>query len=178
MTATKKKTRRRSTSTTPNAIRLLTQDHRDVKNLFQEYQELMDHEAPESERLDLAREICAALRVHAQIEEEIFYPAAAEVLKEPALVDEAMVEHASAKDLIAQIETSLPGSGRFDAKVKVLGEYIDHHAKEEEGQMFPRLRKARLDLESIGNQLQERKTALTQDVDSDEDAAPAPSRKK
>ena len=108
------------------------------------------------------------LTVHAQIEEEIFYPAAQDAIKEPDLVDEATVEHASAKDLIAQIESSEPSDELFDAKVKVLGEYIDHHVKEEESEMFPQVRKAKLDLDALGAQLQERKGELTAELDPEE----------
>ena len=87
-------------------------------------------------------EICVTLTVHATIEEELFYPAAREAEVETDLLDEAEVEHASAKDLIAQIEGMGPDDELYDAKVTVLGEYIDHHVKEEEGEMFPKCRKA------------------------------------
>jgi len=143
-----------------NAVRLLTSDHREVKALFQQYQELVDHEAEDEEKQALAQQICAMLTVHAQIEEEIFYPAAKESIKEADLVNEATVEHASAKDLIAQIEGSDPTDEMYDSMVKVLGEYIDHHVKEEEGQLFPQARRAKLDLEELGRQLLERKTEL------------------
>jgi hemerythrin superfamily protein len=100
------------------------------------------------------------LTVHAQLEEEIFYPAAREALEEQDLLDEAEVEHASAKELIAQLESTKPGAELYDAKVTVLGEYIDHHVKEEEKQMFPKVRKARLDLEELAAQMKARKEAL------------------
>ena len=147
-----------------NAVRLLTADHREVKALFQQYQELVDHDAEDEEKQPLAEHICALLTVHAQIEEEIFYPAAKEAIKEPDLVAEAAVEHASAKDLISQIEDSDPSEELYDAKVKVLGEYIEHHVKEEEGQLFPQTRRAKLDLEGVGKQLMQRKQALMQQV--------------
>ena len=147
-------------SATPDAIKLLTTDHREVKALFQQYQELVDDDAEDDERHPIAQQICLLLTVHAQIEEEIFYPAAKEAIDESDLVDEAAVEHASAKDLIAQLEESDPSDELFDAKVKVLGEYIDHHVKEEEKQMFPQARKAGLDLKAMGEQLAERKRQL------------------
>ncbi|HEY9066418.1 MAG TPA: hemerythrin domain-containing protein [Burkholderiaceae bacterium] len=147
-----------------NAVRLLTTDHREVKALFQQYQELVDHDADDEEKQPLAEHICALLTVHAQVEEEIFYPAAKEAIKEPDLVAEAAVEHASAKDLIAQIEDSDPSEELYDAKVKVLGEYIEHHVKEEEGQLFPQVRRAKLDLEGVGKQLMQRKQALMQQM--------------
>jgi hemerythrin superfamily protein len=148
----------------PDAIKLLTADHREVKALFQQYQELVDHEAEDDEKQPIAEQICMLLTVHAQIEEEIFYPAAQESIKEADLVDEATVEHASAKDLIAQIQASSPADDLYDAKVKVLGEYIDHHVKEEESEMFPQARKAKLDLQQLGEQLAERKQALMQEM--------------
>jgi hemerythrin superfamily protein len=156
-----------STPRLPDAIKLLTADHREVKALFQQYQELVDHEAEDEEKQPLAEQICLLLTVHAQIEEEIFYPAAHESIKESDLVDEATVEHASAKDLIAQIQASDPSDELYDAKVKVLGEYIEHHVKEEEGEMFPQARKAKLDLQQLGEQLAERKNALMQEMGMD-----------
>jgi hemerythrin superfamily protein len=152
----------------PDAIKLLTTDHREVKALFQQYQALVDHEEEDSQKQSLAQQICLMLTVHAQIEEEIFYPAAQGSIKEPDLVDEATVEHASAKDLIAQIESSDPSDELFDAKVKVLGEYIDHHVKEEESEMFPQARKAKLDLKALGAQLEERKGELMAEMDPEE----------
>ncbi len=140
-----------------DAIALLKADHREVKALFSKYEKT---EADE-EKQALAQQICAALTVHAQIEEEIFYPAAYEALDDDDLLDEAEVEHASAKDLIAQIEASTPAEPLFDAKVKVLGEYIDHHVKEEEGEMFPECRSSDMDLKALGEQLRSRKAELT-----------------
>jgi hemerythrin superfamily protein len=143
-----------------NAIALLKADHREVKKLFEQYEELADRDAGDEEKRALAEQICNMLTVHAQIEEEIFYPAARESIEETDLVDEATVEHASAKDLIAQIQDMDPSEELYDAKVTVLGEYIDHHVKEEERQMFPQARKADLDLEEMGMQLQQRKQEL------------------
>ncbi|MDB6002695.1 MAG: hemerythrin [Rhizobacter sp.] len=163
-----------STSATPDAIKLLTADHREVKTLFQQYQGLVDHEAEDDEKQALAQQICQMLTVHAQIEEELFYPAAQESIKEAELVDEANVEHASAKDLIAQLESSDPSDKLFDAKVKVLGEYIDHHVKEEEGEMFPQARRAKMDLQALGEQLAQRKQALMEEMGiGEEDTAEA-----
>ena len=144
----------------PNAVRLLTADHREVKALFQQYQEFVDHDAEDDEKQTLAEQICAMLTVHAQIEEEVFYPAAREALKEPDLIDEATVEHASVKELIAQLQDGDPSDELYDARVKVLGEYVDHHVKEEEGELFAQARRAKLDMEALGQKLMERKTAL------------------
>lgn len=170
--ATRPATKKRGRAGSPlDAIKLLTQDHREVKALFQEYQSLVDHEAQDDEKQPVAAQICALLTVHATIEEEIFYPAAQEAIKEPDLVDEAQVEHASAKELIAQIEGSSPADELYDAKVKVLGEYIDHHVKEEEGDLFPQARRARIDLEALGAELAERKAEMMTELGlADEEA--------
>ncbi len=156
-------------SAAPDAVKLLTADHREVKALFQQYQELVDHEAEDDEKQPIAQQICMLLTVHAQIEEDIFYPAAKDSIKDPDLIDEATVEHASAKDLIAQIQGSDPSDELYDAKVKVLGEYIDHHVKEEESELFPEARKARLDLKALGQELMQRKQELMGEMGMDED---------
>lgn len=139
-----------------DAIALLKADHREVKKMFADYEKLEE----DADKQALATQICDALTVHARIEEEIFYPAAYEALDEDDLIDEAEVEHASAKDLIAQIQASSPAEPLFDAKVKVLGEYIDHHVKEEEGEMFPECRSSDMDLKALGEQMRARKAEL------------------
>ena len=140
-----------------DAIALLKADHREVKAMFTQYDKTED----DAEKADLARKICSALTVHAQIEEEIFYPAAYEAIEDDDLLDEAEVEHASAKDLIAQIEAGSPSEPLFDAKVKVLGEYINHHVDEEEGELFPECRQSKMDLKALGDQMKVRKLELT-----------------
>jgi hemerythrin superfamily protein len=143
-----------------DAIALLKQDHADVRKLFAEYDELATDQAEGEEREALAEQICAMLTAHATIEEEIFYPAARDAGVEGDLLDEAEVEHASAKDLIAQIRSMSPDDDLYDAKVKVLGEYIAHHVDEEEGEIFPRCREAKMDLAGLGESLAERKSEL------------------
>ena len=98
--------------------------------------------------------------MHATIEEEIFYPAARAVAAAPTLLDEALVEHASAKALIAQIRDMQADDALYDAKVRVLGEYIDHHVREEENELFPRCRSAGVDLPALGRRLRARKDEL------------------
>jgi hemerythrin superfamily protein len=153
---------RKNASVTEDAIKLLMADHKEVKALFGRYDKLVESEADDDEKQQTAREICVKLTAHATAEEEIFYPAAREVLgKDADLVDEADVEHGSAKDLIAQLEASSPrDDDHYDAKVKVLGEYIDHHVKEEEGEIFPKIKKTDLDLESLGEEIATRKEEL------------------
>ena len=146
-----------------DACDLLDADHRAVKRMFKDYEELTGSRArgAAQKKMDLARQICHELSVHAQVEEEIFYPALRAALKDTDMLAEAEVEHQSAKDLIAQIEAAGEADDKFDAKVKVLGEYIDHHVKEERGEIFPKARSARkLDLVSMRDQLMERKEEL------------------
>ena len=143
-----------------DAIALLTEDHKEVKKLFKEFEKLKEDEGSDAEKEEIAEKICEALKAHATVEEEIFYPAVREATGEDDLMDEAEVEHASAKDLIAQIEASGPGDELWEAKVTVLGEYIDHHVKEEQDEMFPKARKARIDLMKLGAEIAERKLAL------------------
>lgn len=146
-----------------DACDLLDADHKAVKKMFKEYEELAGSRArgAAQKRMELAHQICQELTVHARIEEEIFYPALRQVIKDTDLLAEAEVEHQSAKDLIAQIEGMAEADEMFDAKVKVLGEYIDHHVKEERGEIFPKARSARkLDLVAMRDELEARKEEL------------------
>lgn len=143
-----------------DAISLLTEDHQKVKKMFQQFDKLKDDEEDEKEAL--ARKICAALTAHAAVEEEIFYPAVRAAIDDEDLMDEAEVEHESAKELIAQIEAASAGDDHYDAKVKVLGEQIDHHVKEEREEMFPKARKAKIDLQALGERIEKRKQELEQ----------------
>jgi len=151
-------TRKASTgrSRAQDAISLLKADHKEVKTWFQQFDKTED----DAKKQEFATKICKALTVHAQIEEEIFYPAAYEAIEDDDLLDEAEVEHASAKQLIAQIEASAAGEPLFDARVTVLGEYIDHHVEEEEKELFPECRASDMDLKAIGEQLAKRKAEL------------------
>jgi iron-sulfur cluster repair protein YtfE (RIC family) len=144
-----------------DAIALLIDDHEHVKSLFEQYEDLGERALVTKKKL--ATQICTELTIHATVEEEIFYPAvrAAGGKEQDELVDEATVEHASAKDLIAQIMEMDAGEDLFDAKVKVLSELIEHHVKEEEEEMFPKARKDGLDLAALGQQMAERKAELT-----------------
>lgn len=144
------------------AISQLMADHARVKKMFKQYDRLAEGDAGEREKQQLATMICAELTAHATAEEEIFYPAARQAIDKTELIDEADVEHASAKDLIAQIEGSSPSDDHYDAKVKVLGEYINHHVQEEEGEMFPKVRRAKLDTVGLGEQIAQRKAQIMQ----------------
>ncbi|HSC19376.1 MAG TPA: hemerythrin domain-containing protein [Rhizomicrobium sp.] len=140
-----------------DAIALLKADHKEVKTMVGQF----NSSRSDSKKAELAQQICAALEVHAEIEEEIFYPVARQALNKNAdLIDEAQVEHTSVKELIAKIKGGSPGDSLWEAEVKVLGEYVNHHVKEEEGEIFPKVRKTRLDLRALGAQLAERKMQL------------------
>lgn len=143
-----------------DAVDLLTDDHFNVATLFKQYEKLAKKSAPAGQRQPLAHRICDMLTAHTTIEEEIFYPAAREAGVDADLVDEADIEHASAKDLIAQIESGNPDDDHYDAKVKVLGEYVTHHVVEEHTEMFTKCRRSGMDLVALRAQLEERKMAL------------------
>ena len=157
---------KRSTRSQADATTLLAKDHKDVRALFKRYEKLSKAQADGSERQALAEQICRMLTVHAQIEEEIFYPAVREAEVDEDLLDEAEVEHASAKDLIGQIQSMQPDDDLYDAKVTVLGEYINHHVEEEEGEMFRKARRAKVDMVNLGEQLMQRKEQLMGEADA------------
>jgi hemerythrin superfamily protein len=140
-----------------DALKMLEQDHREVETFFEQYEKLEE----DSEKLKLAAKICVALTVHTRLEEELIYPLGRKEIEETDLIDEAEVEHASAKQLIAEIARMSPGDDLFDAKVKVLGEYVKHHVKEEEDELFPTLkREADVDFDDVGKKMAARKTAM------------------
>jgi len=142
-----------------DAITLLKQDHANVKAMFKEYDELGDRAFASKKKL--ADKLCLELTKHATAEEEIFYPAMRGASKENEdLVDEATVEHGSAKALISQLSQMDPHDELYDARVKVLGEYVNHHVKEEEGELFPKAKKAGLDLAALGRQIAARKDEI------------------
>ena len=164
-------TAKKSTRSTQaqDAIAMLTADHKRVKTLFSEFDKLKE-EGSDEEKSAIVEQICNELKIHAEIEEEIFYPAVREAIDDSDLMDEAIVEHAGAKELIAQLEEASPEDDLYDAKVTVLGEQIDHHVKEEEGDMFPKARKAKVDSEALGERMLKRRMALMQEMGmSDED---------
>jgi hemerythrin superfamily protein len=146
----------KSKAQSTDALALLKADHDLVEDLFGKFEKARTDEQKDA----LADQICMELTIHAQIEEEIFYPAVREAIDDEDLIDEAEVEHATAKDLIAQIEDSQAGDDKFEAKVTVLGEYIRHHVKEEESEMFPKVKKTDLDLKELGSEMAARKAEL------------------
>jgi hemerythrin-like domain-containing protein len=144
-----------------DAIELLKADHQKVEKMFKQFEKLDGAE----EKTQLVEQCCNELKIHTTIEEEIFYPAARDVLKEADLVNEAEVEHASAKSLIEQLEGYDGNDEMADAKFSVLAEYVKHHVKEEQDEMFPQIKKAKgLDLEQLGEELMQRKQELMQEM--------------
>jgi hemerythrin superfamily protein len=142
-----------------DAIAMLTADHKKVKKLFADFDKLKDAGSDE-DKASIVDQICNELKIHTELEEEIFYPAVRKAIDDGDLMDEALVEHAGAKDLIAQLEDASPEDDLYDAKVTVLGEQIDHHVKEEEGDMFPKAKKAKVDTEALGATMLKRKITL------------------
>lgn len=154
----------------PSVIELLKADHRKVEKLFAA---LSDAEG--DEKVALAREICIELSVHAEAEEKAFYPPAREALDEEGddLVREAIVEHRSLKQLIAEIDGSSPKQDLFDANLKVLKEYVEHHVKEEEKELFPKLEKKKdFDQVAVGEKVAAAKARLMKKVEDQ----PSPGR--
>jgi len=155
------KSRSQKKRTPQDAVQLLTADHAEVSALFRKYDKIADAHAPASDRQAHAEQICTLLTVHATIEEEIFYPAArlhGEDVRD--LVDEAAVEHQTLKDIIARLRAAPSSDPLYDAGVKVLSEYVKHHVKEEENELFPKVRKSNADLVSLGERLAARKAEL------------------
>jgi hemerythrin superfamily protein len=150
--------RSRSSRAATDAISLLKADHREVEGLFQQFAKARS----DDRKLELAGKICAALKTHTVIEEEIFYPAFLEATEETDIHHEAAVEHNGAKKLIAEIEGSGPQDEYYDAKVTVLSEMIKHHVNEEEKRdgMFAKARQSEMDLQALGEQLASRKAEL------------------
>jgi hemerythrin-like domain-containing protein len=138
-----------------SAIALLTEDHDYVKKAFRAFEKMDEEDQPA-----LVKQVLQALKVHTRIEEEIFYPAVRKAIKDEDLMNEAEVEHDSAKVLIRQLERMKPGDPKFAATFTVLGEYVNHHVKEEESEMFPKARRARVNLKGLGAKLMGQKIKL------------------
>ena len=160
--AAKSRSGSKTQSKQQDAIKLLMNDHDEVEALFKQFQKAKNNS---DQKAEIVEQICKALTVHAEIEEEIFYPAARDALGEKGedTMDEAEVEHGSIKGLVEQLQDASPDDEMYDAKVKVLCEYVTHHVKEEEGTMFPKVKKSDLDLDELGTELMDRKTELMGD---------------
>lgn len=148
-----------------DALHILAEDHKKVIDLFDEFERMKEDEETDDEAKQMLVETaCAELTIHAQVEEEIFYPAARDAIDDMDLLDEAEVEHASAKQLISELAAMQPDDDLYDAKFTVLGEYVKHHIEEEEKQLFPKIKKADLDLEELGQEISERKLELREEL--------------
>jgi hemerythrin HHE cation binding domain-containing protein len=165
----RKQEHRSNANSRTSALSLLKQNHREVKAYFDEYETLSAGEEKEA----LAVKICLALQMHTRIEKEIFYPAGRDAIDNPELIDEAIVEHTVAKQLIAEIESMEVGDQLLDAKVKVLGEQIRHHIAQEENELFATLQNRKLDLDALGGEMATLKQELVAEVIQGGDAAGA-----
>jgi hemerythrin superfamily protein len=139
-----------------DAIKMLRADHKLVNELFEEYEKARSVK----KKKELVAQICSELTIHALLEEEIFYPAVKRALKDKELVPEATVEHGTLKQLIAEVEGKEPDGEMFDARIKVMGEYVKHHVKEEKNEMFPKAKSTKLDMVELGALMMERKEQL------------------
>ncbi len=171
-----------------DALDILADDHKKVIKMFDKFKKLNAHgEADEEELQALVENACAELTIHNQAEEELFYPILRDALDDASLIDEAQVEHASARQLISELAAMQPSDELYDAKFTVLGEYVKHHIREEESEIFPKAKKARLDLEAMGDDIQQRKQQLREELgmayqdedeeERDEEQAPSSERR-
>ena len=160
----------------PVAIELLEADHRKVEALFEQYES--EKEGDEDTKREIAKKICGELTAHAQLEEELFYPWLRENLDEEdmEMLEEAYVEHAGAKDLIAQLEAANEIDATYDAKVKVLSEYIKHHVKEEEQEIFPEVASEEEELDELGQEMFARKVELLDEMGLEGGDTPPPKK--
>ena len=148
------------------AVEILKEQHDKVKKAFKEFEKL-DREDTE-EQQQLVQTVCEDLKLHTTLEEELFYPAAREAIDDEDIMNEAQVEHETAKMLIEQLENMGPDDPNFHATFTVLGEYVMHHVKEEEGEMFPEVKKSDLDLEELGARMHARMQELVGEIDAEE----------
>lgn len=158
----------RSTSTSKpsklasmDAMEILKGDHKKVQKMFKDFEKLCSNDkSTKREKVELAKMICQELKTHTTIEEEIFYPAVRKAIHASNIMNEAVVEHGCAKTLISQIEGCEPSDEHYDAMVIVLGEYVNHHIAEEEKEMFPKVKKSKLDTAALGDEMMKRKQEM------------------
>lgn len=176
-----------SKSSSQDALHLLSDDHKKVIEMFEEFEQMKEEGDTDDEAKQMLVELaCTELTIHAQVEEELFYPAARDAIDDMDLLDEAEVEHASARQLISELAAMQPDDDLYDAKFTVLGEYVKHHIQEEEKQLFPKIKKSELDLAELGEEIRERKLQLREELgvqpededDYDDADSPKPSHRK
>ena len=151
-----KKSSKPAASKPQDAVAMLKADHKKVSGLFDQFEK----SRAAATKKKLVAQICLELTVHTTLEEEIFYPAVKAAMKDHELVPEANVEHASVKDLIAQVKDVEPDGEMYDARVRVMGEFVKHHVKEEQNEMFPKAKKTKLDMIALGAQMAARKAEM------------------
>jgi hemerythrin superfamily protein len=144
-TSTKAPAKKSTSAKAQKATALLRADHKAVSSVVDQFETTRST----TKKKSLVAQICAELTVHAQVEEEIFYPAVKAALKDKELVPEATVEHATLKDLVAQVEGVEPAGEMFDAKIQVMSEYVKHHVQKEQNDMFPKAKATRLDMMAL-----------------------------
>jgi hypothetical protein len=148
------------------AVEILKEQHDKVKKAFKEFEKL-EREDTEAQQ-QLVQTACEDLKLHTTLEEELFYPAVREAIDDEDIMNEAQVEHETAKLLIEQLENMGPDDPNFHATFTVLGEYVMHHVKEEEGEMFPQAKKSDLDLEELGGRMRNRMQELMGELEEKE----------
>jgi hemerythrin superfamily protein len=146
-----------------DALHLLAEDHKKVVDMFEEFEQIKDDPDVDAKQL-LVESACAELTLHARVEEDIFYPAARDAIDDIDLLDEAIVEHTSARQIINELVAMQPDDELYDAKFTVLGEYVKHHIHEEEKQLFPKIKKTKIDLDELGEEIRQRKLELRNEL--------------
>lgn len=147
-----------------DALAMLIDDHAEIRSIFKQFKELTGRDGTSEEKAALARQVCNALKIHALIEEEIFYPAVRDAIDYDDLMDEAIIEHVGVNDLVEQIEAMRPSDPLYDAKVIVLGGQIERHFRDEEDDMFPLARQANIDMTLLGAQMFDLKVASMEEM--------------
>jgi hemerythrin superfamily protein len=147
------------------AVEILKQQHDKVKKAFKEFEKL-DREDTETQQ-QIVQSVCEDLKLHTTLEEELFYPAVRDAIEDEDLLNEAQVEHETAKMLIEQLENMGADDPNYHATFIVLGEYVLHHVKEEEGEMFPQVKKSDLDLEELGGRMRSRMQELMGEIEEE-----------
>jgi hemerythrin superfamily protein len=156
MAKAKSKAGKRSGSRQPEAIAMLIEDHQKVQKLFKQFEKAESQQ----QKSDIAEQACNELTVHAELEEQVFYPAVREAIDETDLLDEAEVEHNVAKELIEKLKGMDSADEEYAATFTVLGEYVNHHITEEQDELFPKVKKAGLDMEALAAEMAEKKQEL------------------
>lgn len=164
-TASKAKASHHVSKASQDVLHLLSEDHKKVIDMFDEFEQMKKKGDTDDEAKQiLVESACTELTIHAQVEEEIFYPAARDAIDDMDLLDEAEVEHASARQLMTELAAMQPDDDLYDAKFTVLGEYVKHHIQEEEKQLFPKVKKSDMDLDELAEEIRQRKMELREEL--------------